>query len=81
MNKYDLAAQLTLGGLDGYEGKLTAKQQRAVFGDVLFGKKTVRINCDNQGTVEVLHPCWEGTHTSYSVETLSFDILCQKGSV
>jgi hypothetical protein len=77
-NKYDIAAAIMSADLDGYEGKLTATQQRTLFGAVIFGKKTVRINCDNQGTVDVLHPCWEGTHTSYSVETRSFDTLCSR---
>jgi hypothetical protein len=77
MTKYDLAAQLTMEGLDGYYGKLPAQRQRALFGKAVFGKKTIRINCDNQGTVEIYHPCWEGTHTSYAIETLSFEALCR----
>jgi hypothetical protein len=76
MDKYDLAARITLADLDGFHGKLSAKQQREVFDAVLFGKKTVRISCDGQGTVEVLFPCWEGTHTSYSIKILTFETLC-----
>jgi hypothetical protein len=78
MTKYDLAAHLTLEGFDGYHGTLTATQQRTLFGAALFGKKTVRISCDNQGLVEVFHACWEGTHTSYSVEALSFACVCAR---
>ena len=76
MTKYDLAATLTLADLDGYHGKLTAKQQRDLFGQVLFGKKTVEISCEGQGSIAVLHPCWEGTHTSYTRETRSFEAIC-----
>ena len=76
MTKYDLTEALMMADLDGFHGKLTAQQQRAVFGAVVFGKKTITISCDGQGTVEVFHACWEGTHTSYSIETLSFERIC-----
>ena len=51
MDKYEVAARLTIAGLDGFTGVLTYKLQRHVFGYVPFGRKTVTIDCCNQGRV------------------------------
>lgn len=77
MTKYDLAAALTLAGLDHYEGALSASQQRTVFGAVLCGKKQIRIDADGQGTIAVRFSVWEGTHTSYVWERHSFEEFCR----
>lgn len=79
MTKYDLAARLELAGLHGYTGRLPAKQQRDVFGGVLFGKKTVRIDCAGQGSIGVAHSFWEGTHTSYAFTEHTFEAVCREG--
>jgi hypothetical protein len=50
-DKYQIAANVTLAGLDGFKGRLTAKQQREVFGANIFGKKVVKIDASNQGQV------------------------------
>jgi hypothetical protein len=54
MTKYDIAANLTLFGKDYWTGRMSAKEQRKIFGEYLFGKKTITINCDNQGTVSYI---------------------------
>ena len=51
MTKYDLAARLMLEGLDGFDGKMSADEQRRVFGRALFGKKRITITCDGQGEI------------------------------
>ena len=53
MNKYDIAANLAIEKKDYWAGRMSAKEQRAIFGAYIFGKKRLSINCDNQGTVEV----------------------------
>jgi hypothetical protein len=50
-NKYEIAANVTLAGLDGFKGRLAAKQQRELFGANIFGKKVVKIDASNQGQV------------------------------
>jgi hypothetical protein len=51
MDKYQVAANVAINGLDGFTGVLSAKQQKEVFGGVLFGRKTITIDATNQGTV------------------------------
>lgn len=51
IDKYQIAANVALAGLDGFNGRLTAKQQRAIFGANVFGKKVVKIDASNQGRV------------------------------
>lgn len=50
-DKYQIAVNVTLAGLDGFTGRLTAKQQREIFGANIFGKKTIKIDASNQGQV------------------------------
>lgn len=51
MDKYEIASLITINGLDGFTGVLSAKIQREVFGGAWFGKKTITIDANNQGTV------------------------------
>jgi hypothetical protein len=51
MTKYDIAANVTLEQLEGFEGRMTASLQRRVFGRSIFGKKTIHIDTTNQGRV------------------------------
>ena len=50
-DKYEIACRVANADLDGFEGKMTAKQQREVFGGYLFGRKTIRIDARGQGKV------------------------------
>jgi len=51
MNKYEIAAQIEINGLDGFTGVLSATIQKEVFGGAWFGKKTIAIDASNQGMV------------------------------
>lgn len=51
MNKYEIAAALTLNDMDNFKGRMPAAMQRKVFGYVPFGKKHIEVNCDGQGEV------------------------------
>jgi hypothetical protein len=49
LTKYDIAANVTLLQLEGFEGRMTAALQRKVFGRAVVGKKIVHIDTSNQG--------------------------------
>lgn len=52
MNKYELASIATTSGIDDNENhKLAAKQQRDLFGYIAIGRKDIRFDPSNQGTV------------------------------
>lgn len=52
MTKYDVAAIAAINELDDNENrKLTASQQRELFGFVIVGRKNIKFNPLNQGTV------------------------------
>lgn len=51
-DKYELAERIALAGLDGFEGRLSAKNQREIFGKVLYGKKYIKIDCSGQGCIQ-----------------------------
>jgi hypothetical protein len=52
VNKYELAAALAVDGLDDSRWhRLSAAEQRALFGFPVFGKKEFRVNPANQGEV------------------------------
>ncbi len=51
MDKYEIAANVAINGLDGFTGTMSAKQQREVFGGVWFGRKTITVDASNQGQV------------------------------
>lgn len=54
MNKYDVAAIAAINGLDNNEiHKLTAAQQREMFGFVVVGRKDISFDPRDQGTVRV----------------------------
>lgn len=42
---------IILYGVDKYVGRMSADEQRKIFGAYLFGKKIIHINIKNQGTV------------------------------
>jgi hypothetical protein len=63
LSKYDIAARVMLEGLDGFDGKLPAAKQREVFGRALFGKKTIHIDAEGQGTIRVWWSVCFGTMT------------------
>jgi hypothetical protein len=50
-NKYEIASNIAVAGLDTFEGKMSAKQQRAIFGAAFFGRKNICIDNTNQGRV------------------------------
>ncbi len=52
INKYDIAERVMFAGLDGFDGRMSANQQREVFGRAIFGRKRITISCDGQGEVE-----------------------------
>jgi hypothetical protein len=52
MDKYQIAANVALEGMEGYQGRLTAKMQRRLFGKKIFGRKMVYIDAAGQGRVE-----------------------------
>jgi hypothetical protein len=53
MTKYEIAANIEIANLSSFEGKMSAAQQRAIFGGAWFGRKTIKIDNTNQGSVEV----------------------------
>lgn len=53
MNKYDLAAIAEIEGLTENR-KLTASQQRELFGFNVFGRLTLRFDLDGQGEVTLM---------------------------
>lgn len=78
MNKYDVAALIAIAGLDTNEYmKLSAAQQRELFGYNAFGKVNVRFNPDGQGCIELYRSCCYGTDiawTTYTYEELAAKI-------
>ena len=51
LDRWSIAAQFAINGLDGYHGKMTAAAQRKLLGGTPFGRKTVRVDCSNQGRI------------------------------
>jgi hypothetical protein len=60
-DKYEIAARAHLAGLDGRWLRLTAAQQRAIFGANVYGKKQIFIDTDNQGVVHYSYSACYGT--------------------
>jgi len=54
LDSWSIAAQFAVNGLDNFHGKMTASAQRALLGGTPFGKKTVRVDCSNQGNVNLV---------------------------
>lgn len=54
MNKFELAALAAINGLDDTEPhKLSAKQQRELFGFVICGRKDISFYPNDQGKVRI----------------------------
>ncbi len=70
-DRYQIAANVALAGLDGFKGRLSAKQQREVFGAYFFGKKFIKIDASNQGSVSGGYSVCFGT--DWSTFEKSFD--------
>jgi hypothetical protein len=51
-DKYEIAARVVAEKLDGFTGVLPAEVQRRVFGRNIFGKKRIKIDASNQGSVK-----------------------------
>ena len=70
MNKYELATLVALNGLDDMEyRKLTAKQQKEMFGYTAIGRKDICFDSRNQGMI------WVGKWTdgtNYSTRTYTY---------
>jgi hypothetical protein len=50
-NKYEIASRIELKKMDGFIGRMSAKDQRELFGAYLFGRKQIKINARGQGCV------------------------------
>jgi hypothetical protein len=62
LSKYDIAAIAAMNGLEGDDyHKLTAAEQRELFGFVVFGRKSVNFESDGQGTVHIASTACFGT--------------------
>lgn len=61
MSKYIIAANIALAELDTFDGRMPAAQQRAVFGANVFGKKSITIRNEDQGSIEVRYSAAYGT--------------------
>ena len=66
MNRYELAARLTLADLDGFAGRMPAARQRTLFGWVPFGKARVSISCSGQGLATATRVICFGTDTTWT---------------
>jgi len=71
MTKYDIAANITIAGLDGFRGRMSAKTQRDIFGRKAFGRKLINIDNTGQGRVFGCVSCSFGTDSNFF--ELSFD--------
>jgi hypothetical protein len=62
-NRYEIAANCEIAGLAGKSVKLSAQEQREIFGAYVFGKQTLIISLENQGGVTA-------QKMSYPIDTL-----------
>jgi hypothetical protein len=51
VNKYEIAANVEIAGIAGVAVKLTATEQKAMFGGAVFGKQSIRFDLTGQGKV------------------------------
>ncbi len=63
ITKYDIAANVTIAGLENFTGRMTAAQQREVFGVNFFGRKSFTISTRNQGSANGHFSVCFGTDT------------------
>ena len=71
LDRWSVASQFAVNGLDGFRGKVTAAAQRALLGAVPFGRKTVSIDCSGNGIVRLLWRTSCGTDTLFIDMTLA----------
>jgi len=76
IDRWSIAAQFAINGLDGYHGKMTAAAQRKLLGGTPFGRKTVRVDCSNQGRICLVWRSSCGTDSN-SLD-LTFDELAKR---
>lgn len=74
-DKYQIAANVVLAGLDGFHGRLTAKQQREIFGANVFGKKLINIDASGQGKVTGSFSVCFGTDRDFFEK--SFEVIAK----
>lgn len=53
MDKYQIAANVTIAGIDGTYQTMTASEQRAIFGGYVFGKVLIHADASDQGKVTI----------------------------
>jgi hypothetical protein len=75
MDKYTIAANVALAQLDGFAGRLTAAQQRKLFGRNIFGRKQLTIDASGQGRVYGYYSVAFGTDSAFFSK--SFDEISQ----
>jgi len=76
LDRWAIAAQFAVNGLDGFHGKMTAAAQRKLLGGTPFGRKTVRIDCNGQGCVYLTW--WASCGTDTLFLDLTFDDLAER---
>lgn len=65
ISKYDIAANVALAELDGFEGVMSAAQQKKVFGRNIFGRKRIKIDASGQGKVTGNYSVAFGTDSAF----------------
>ncbi len=76
ITKYDVAAIAAMNDLEGDDyHKLTAAQQRELFGANILGRKSVNFESDGQGTVRIASTACFGTDSN--VTRLSYEQFAQ----
>lgn len=50
-NKYEIAAKIALKGIEGQCVRLSAQEQREIFGAYVFGQLSLCVDLDGQGKV------------------------------
>jgi hypothetical protein len=74
-DKYEIASRVTLAGLEGFKGTMSADQQRKVFGRYVFGKMLMEISTVDGGTVKGYRKVCFGT--DWEDYTLTFDEIAE----
>lgn len=65
IDKYEIAARVAVAGLDGFDGRMCAADQRRVFGGYVFGRKQFRIDASGQGRVSGSYSSCFGTDSAF----------------
>jgi len=76
LDRWSIAAQFAINGLDGFCGKMTAAAQRKLLGGTPFGRKVVRVDCGGQGRVCLTW--WSSCGTDSNFLDLTFDELAKR---